>query len=733
MGKKILWILVVALVMLSGCGQSDSQPEVDNSTELQRYEESSEVFRFSGEYCPLYLAGAGESCFYFYQRADWEEDGYAYWTTKFYRQPYSRDSEPQSINISFDNPFHTAFFVSAGEDGKDLLYLLMMEETDKGREYRIIIYTGDGEFQDEISLSDETLSDEAVFKLLPLGEDGFGIMAHEKLFIVDQSGKTRATFKCPKGSFQGMARISDEEMAVTYYDGESGSASLSVVEWNKDQISGDCKIKGDGQLLLCEEGKICFMDSRAVYEMDLETKIIHEIISLEGRNIFPDKTLDMKVGDGEIALLCYGTDSNVAKYVVFSPEGESGGEKTLQSDAADYDQYGRRFLYVYDYSSGPQEKTELGNIIDAFNEQSDSYQVVLKDYGYGNQYDQGFDPLKILAAGDFPDMIFSTQNPLIDVFREKNCLEDLTPYIERSESISVSDIVVPVLNAYSDQGKIYALPRTFQMTAIMGKRSQMGEPGWTVDEFLHWIEMHSDTDSGINLTKDRVYDLCMETLLDSCVDMENGKADFTGEIFKSAVVRINNLNLSNELQRPDPEEALNPNNWYIVEAGVSSFTRGAYAEMELGEEGVFKGYPGRNGEPVYYFEATALSIFRTSDMKEGAYEFLEYYLMYQEEDVAGQHQNPNPLLYTLQGYLDKSIEYTLQLESLWGEPCTITQEQIDMVLALFPYAVPRKEKYGEIRVIVDEELQPFLEGQKDIETVCESIQSRVSIYLEESR
>ncbi|MBD5529879.1 MAG: extracellular solute-binding protein [Lachnospiraceae bacterium] len=733
MNKKILWILVAALVLLSGCGIADVQTEVDDLTEPQQYGESSEVFRFSGEYCPLYLAGAGDSCFYFYQRTDWEDDGHAYWTTEFFRQAYSRDSEPESINISFENPFHTAFFVSAGEDGKDLLYLLMMEETDEGREYRIVIYTGDGVFREEIPLSDEALSDAAVFKLLPLGEDGFGILAHEKLFIVDRLGKTQAVFKCPEGSFQGMACISNDEMVVTYYDGESRSASLSVVEWNKDRMSEGCKIKGDGQLLSCEEGNICFMDTQAIYEMDPETKVIREKISLEGRNVFPDRTADMKVGDGETVLLCYGTDSNAVKYIVFSPEEENGEEETLQLDAADYDQYGRRFVYVYDYYSWTGEKTELGNIIDAFNEQSDSYQVVLKDYGYGNRYDEGVDPLKIITAEEFPDLIFSMQTSLIDIFREKDCLEDLTPYIESSENISVSDIVDPVLNAYSVQGKIYALPRTFQMETLMGKRSQMGEPGWTVDEFLSWIETHADMDNGMSLTKDRVYDLCMETLLDSCVDMESGEADFIGGTFKSAAVRINELNLGNGLQIPDPEEIKNPDSWYIVEAAVGNLGRAVYAEIELGEEGVFKGYPGKDGEPVYYFEAAALSIFRTSDVKEGAFEFLEYYLMYQGEDISGQYQNITPKLYTLKSYLEKGISLALQVESMWGEPCAVTQEQIDKVLALFPYVVPRKEKYEEIRVIVDEELQPFFDGQKDIDTVCEIIQSKVKIYLEESK
>ena len=329
MSKKILWFLVAALVLLSGCGNADVQTDTDDFTELGRYGESSEVFRFSGEYCPLYLAGAGDSCFYFYQRTDWEDDGHAYWTTEFYRQAYSRDSEPESINISFENSFHTACFVSAGEDGKDLLYLLMMEETDEGREYRIAVYTGEGEFQEEIPLTDRALSNAAVFQLLPLGQDGFGILAHEKLFIVDRSGQTQAVFKCPEGSFQGMACISNNEVAVTYYDGESRSASLSVVDRNQERMSEGCKIKGDGQLLSCEEGKICFMDTQSIYEMDPETQKIREKIGLEGRNISPDRTADMKTGDGETALLCYGADLNSVKYIVFSPEEESGGLRSV--------------------------------------------------------------------------------------------------------------------------------------------------------------------------------------------------------------------------------------------------------------------------------------------------------------------------------------------------------------------------------------------------------------------
>ena len=730
MSKKVLWIFTAALVLLSGCGKANGRTEGD-LTEPERYRESSEVFRFSQEYCPLYLAGAGDSYFYFYKRTDWEDDGYAYWTTDFYRQAYSEGGEPERISISFENPFHTAFYVSTGEDGTDLLYLLMMEETEQSRKYRILIYTGDGELRENVPLSDRSLSDVAVIRLLPLEGGSFVILSHEKLFLVDRSGETQAVFSCPEGSYQGIAYISGDEAAVTYYNAGSGSASLSVINLNKNQISKGVPINGDGQLLFSDGGKICFLDTKSVYEMDLDTNAVHEKISLAGRNILPDRTADMKTGDGKTALLCYGTDSNVVKYVVFSPEEKRDGEENLQTDSKKYDLRGRRIIYLYVYSAGSWKETELGHIIDAFNEQSDSYQVVLKDYGYQSWYDEGFDPLKIITAKDFPDLIFSTQNSLISVLTEKDCFEDLAPYIENSVNISLSDITVPVLNAYSDQGKIYALPRDFQLSAIMGKKSQMGEPGWTVDEFLGWIEAHPDMDSRMNLTRDAIYGMCIETVLDSCLDLENGEADFTGETFRSFAVGLKDLNRSNEIQKPDFEKPWDPDSWAIQEPAIGGLDRAALAEALYGEECVFKGYPGKDGEPVYYFDATALSIFRTSDVKEGAYEFLEYYLMYYEENAI---QGTSPL-YTLKSNLEKGMALTLQNEMnvQGGLSYTTTQEQIDKVLALFPYAVPKKEKYEMIRAIVDEELPPFFEGQKDIDTVCEIIQSKVWVYLKESQ
>ena len=60
-----------------------------------------------------------------------------------------------------------------------------------------------------------------------------------------------------------------------------------------------------------------------------------------------------------------------------------------------------------------------------------------------------------------------------------------------------------------------------------------------------------------------------------------------------------------------------------------------------------------------------------------------------------------------------------------------TQEQVDMVLAMVENAELDTYENDLIRRIIQEEVQPYFQGQKDLDTVCDIIQSRVSILLSE--
>ena len=61
----------------------------------------------------------------------------------------------------------------------------------------------------------------------------------------------------------------------------------------------------------------------------------------------------------------------------------------------------------------------------------------------------------------------------------------------------------------------------------------------------------------------------------------------------------------------------------------------------------------------------------------------------------------------------------------------ITEEQEEKVLEIFQIAEPDTYERMMIRQIILEEVQPYFLGQKDLDTVCEIMQSRVNVLLSE--
>ncbi len=741
MTRKWSLLLLTVIFLLTGCGKREAEETVEAASkqeeETVQYQDTSEVYYYSEEYFPLQLAGLSESCFYFYHEES-GEDAEQQWTRRFYRQGFTGGSEPESINLTLENTVHTDFAVAPGEDGRDRIYLLMPELGELYTTYHIAVYDDGGMLQEEISLEEEAFSKGALRKLLPMDDEGFLLLSNEKLFLADKNGKVQKSYACPAGAFQGMTLLPEGGFAVSYYDEEAGITCLTTGDGTEKSLSKGYEMKGDGQQLAAVDGKILFLDTRSVYEMDVETGEVREKFNLEGRNLNTDGIGNIRAQGEEIFLLGYGTAANALKYTVFSPETE---EKTETPETEKYDQYGRRYLYVYDCVGAINwDSTVLKEVVDSFNEQSDNYQVVLKDFGFKSEsISEEFDPLKIMVAKELPDLIFSEQNSMMTVLEEKGYLEDLVPYLEKSEKLSMEDIVEPVLKVYYQNGKMYGLPRDFNIEVIMGKKSQMGEPGWSFEEFFDWMEAHPDVGGYFNLYQEGIYEMGIDTILAACVDEEKGEADFLGETFRNFVVRLKELNRGRE-EPVTIEELRNrkrtTEGWFIDNAVAGSLNRGAKEDVDCGEETVFKGYPSLDGKRIVYMNATAaLSIFRSCEVKEGAYEFLEYYLMYEGMDVMAMYgivsKEAHSELFTLKYKLEEGIEKVLNAETLNGEPYKVSREQIDRVLDMFPDVVAKKESNRDIRKIVDEELEPFWEGQKDIDSVCEIIQSRVGMYLSE--
>ena len=141
------------------------------------------------------------------------------------------------------------------------------------------------------------------------------------------------------------------------------------------------------------------------------------------------------------------------------------------------------------------EKTELtlacmnldwnlrGQIV-KFNRASDKYRIVVKDYSeYSSmtyesagsngtmvtQSDDGLTKLNTeIMSGNVPDMILTDGLP-VRQYAAKGLLEDLYPYIDAD--MGRDALITPVLDADSEDGKLYELPLSFSIVTATGFKS----------------------------------------------------------------------------------------------------------------------------------------------------------------------------------------------------------------------------------------------------------------------
>lgn len=171
-------------------------------------------------------------------------------------------------------------------------------------------------------------------------------------------------------------------------------------------------------------------------------------------------------------------------------------------------------------------------------------------------------------------------------------------------------------------------------------------------------------------------------------------------------------------------------------------------EEAYGEKLVYKGYPSEDGAPCYFYSGTGISILSRSTCKEGAYAFWEYYLLH--------HYLTADAYYTNKKLLENSMTYASEIQYAYDEQrkkmiryqADSSPESDEKVLQWFPYMSEEQcdkqlvmmetvridtLENQTLRNIILEEAQYYFQGIRELEETCEIIQSRVQLYLAETK
>ena len=710
---KLLFIFLILLVV-AGCGK-----EKDTTEEEIEYRETSVFFSIPEKENYFELLGVTDDFFYYSVVQTKETEGNLADERLFYQGTLEESPKTKLIAALVD-PIYRGCFLETDSNGNDKIYLLLGEEKEGKRGYYIV----DIEQATKCFLADELFSYDAPNRFIKLEDGQFLVLTSEYCVLVEADGATGASVKCPTDSYRGLVAVDKDTVGITYFDGNEQTTYMSILDLTTNRLNEGIKIAGDGTLLASSAGEIVFFDADAIWSYEPYSNQAEVLLGLKGRNIVSRDVSAIKVVDEGIRVFGLNSDGTSAKYTLYTRnDGENLPESSVDSNKNNA--YGKQVIYLYDYADQlPQDMT---NPIDAFNERNDSFQVVVKDYQYKDEYDAA----QMIASGDYPDIIYSTYNTFIAGLVDKDCLEDLSVYIDRSSNLSMEDLSGNVVEAYTDQvtGKLFALPDHYTIETLYGTKAELEEGGWTTEEFLDWLAEHPNAQALHFPTKRDIFDVCIDGML----EQSNGKINLNEEELKLFAEKLKNLEMvdTSEYSLNEMME-LYENDASRLGDHIENLGQIAIAENEYKEEFVVKGYPGADGMPHAYINSPAMSILSTSEVKQGAYEFLEFYLMYVEKTQGEAMREHGTFRLTIdRDSMEKAKQRLLQTTDFLGTPCTFTERQVDEVIDIIPYVRRKDYSLDTLRNLIWEELEYYLEGKKDLEETCRIIQSRVHVYLGE--
>lgn len=524
------------------------------------------------------------------------------------------------------------------------------------------------------------------------------------------------------------------------YDAATGKL---VESYNNLPFNCNNAILGEGP-----GGGILLSGNGSLYEYSLEEKEYRELLKWMNCNISSDSIQQVKaIADGRIAAFSSDWIKDENSLIVM--------EKTSADKAEE-----KKVLTLACMSVS----SILQSAVVEFNKTSSEYRIEIWNYGEGIDYssESAYEDARTLfyneiLAGNVPDM-FLAGDIDVRIFAEKELIEDLSPYLDGSTTVGREDLFESVLNAYTMNQTLCAIPVYFMVQTLAGRASEVGtESGWTLEEMIAYAKAHPETQIMPSATKVSVLSTCLLYDFGSWVDREAGECFFDTEEFKAVLEFANRYPAQAESGLPGERQQIIDRMALLYPLGLENARSWQFAVAMFHEPITAIGYPSShaNGVRAYGFDAVCISA--ASENKEAAWSFIETLLSEKVQEDERRWSFPVRVstfekelaeLMEPQYMYDEKGEVLLDANGRpverssvvyrWSDGYEVsvyalTQEEAEGIRHVISQIDGVYEYDGGIMDIVLEETAPYFDGQKSVEEAADIIQSRVQLYLHEGR
>ena len=385
---------------------------------------------------------------------------------------------------------------------------------------------------------------------------------------------------------------------------------------------------------------------------------------------------------------------------------------------------------------GPQ-KSWIEVLADEYNEGNPDVPVTIVPFGDAKlmEVDKAMAQLSVAIAGDNPPDLILLQNitSRLDALVSQGYVEDLTPFAEKSEKVHLEDYYEKVLDCGRKEGVLAVIPKTFAISTLVTSQNVFGgSGGWTYSQMLDCCKAY-ETNSLLQDTTPEMYLFyILRESVDAFVDEEQNKCHFDSEEFKAFLEYVGTYSAwsSRQYEYADPDESSTFREGKILAKYEAIFRLGDLKNIrrDFGDAANFVGFPSKYGTPVHRITMSgdnSFAITSTSNKKEEALKFIEWYL-YKEDEFDKLE------LCADRKRMEEKVGIALAgRENVNGGEPAMTEEDRETLEILLQYLEPLPDDNAPLYRIVYAEARTYFSGDKTLDEVIDIIQKRATLYLQE--
>lgn len=761
--KKKITILLFALIILAaaGCGRKAKNPsETARSRDLVYRMEDMEIGE--SRYSSVSLIRSGDD-FLTYEYV-WPEDGGIY---KIHFNRLTKDGEREEL-FKLDGEEEGGYNnITADENN---LYLIKNKYYYTGQ---MDEETGDvieeGDYRDEYYLVKMSMNGEELFSILLNDipelkkiEENKGWFNAYGMFLADDS----VYISCC-GIYTRFDKDGNFRKVMGAVDEESDFNDASFIPLADGRVAALLYEESGASIALAD------MENGSIGEKHTLTGAFsYSFYPGIGYDLFITDTYGMygyNIGDEDITPLLNFVDSDMAFWGLGNvlainekeffasyddmDTGESHLAKFIKVDPADVKEKKIITLAMAYTDWGVRSQ------VIKFNKADDEYRITIQDYSsmYATEedYNAGITRLNAdIVSGKVPDILLLDESMPVESYMNKGLFEDLNPYIEKDSELDINNFMPNIIEAFSQNGKLYIMVPNFSIRTLVAKTSEVGpERGWTVQEAMAlWDSKPEGTEFLNGSTQAEMLDSCMRMASSQFIDPKTGKCSFDSEEFIQMLEFINRFpkELGDDYYSDEYWENYD-SQWREGKVLTSYSYIGDFRSYNMtkkatfGEDITLIGFPSSDGDGSVLVPGNQFAMSSKSKNKEGAWKFMRTFITeeYQSE-IYGFTLSITQLKERAKQAMEKPYfedengnreEYD-DISYIGGVEVVIdpmTQQEADELLNLL-YSFRQISRYDEaLDQIISEEAAAYFAGQKSAKDVAGIIQSRAQIYVNETR